>query len=104
MSRLGNVGGRLYRGEVSVDFVGRKKLWYMISGAILIISLAALLLRGLHFSVDFEGGNIYKFSTPAGISLTQPQVTNTAISACAPTSLIVEKVGSHGWDVPDPVA
>ncbi len=102
MSRLGNVGGRLYRGEVSVDFVGRKKLWYMISGAILIISLAALLLRGLHFSVDFEGGNIYKFSTPAGISLTQPQVTNTAISAGAPTSLIVEKVGSHGWDVQTP--
>ena len=102
MSRLGNVGGRLYRGEVSIDFVGRKKLWYMISGAILIISLAALLLRGLHFSVDFEGGNIYKFSTPAGVSLTQPQVTNTAISAGAPTSLIVEKVGSHGWDVQTP--
>ena len=27
MSRLGNVGGRLYRGEVSFDFVGRQKLW-----------------------------------------------------------------------------
>jgi preprotein translocase subunit SecF len=102
MSWLGNVGGRLYRGEVSVDFVGRKKLWYMLSGAILIISLAALLLRGLHFSVDFEGGSIYKFTTPAGVSLTQPQVTSTAISAGAPTSLVVERVGSHGWDVQTP--
>jgi preprotein translocase subunit SecF len=102
MSRLGTLGGRLYRGEISIDFVGRKKLWYMISGAILIISLAALLVRGLHFSVDFQGGSIYKFSTPAGVTLTQPQVTNTAISAGAPTSLIVEKVGSHGWDVQTP--
>ena len=31
MSALGNIGSRLYRGEVSVDFVGRQKLWYTIS-------------------------------------------------------------------------
>ncbi len=40
MSRLGNIGGRLYRGEVSVDFVGRQKMWYTISGVILVISVA----------------------------------------------------------------
>jgi preprotein translocase subunit SecF len=103
MSRLGNVGGRLYRGEVSVDFVGRKKLWYMISGAIVIISLAAVLILGLHFSVDFKGGSIYKItSTPPGVTLTQQQVAHTAISAGAPTSVIVEKVGTHGWDVQTP--
>src|SRR5260221_5159578 len=98
MSRLGNIGGRLYRGEVSVDFVGRKKLWYMISGAILIISLAALLFRGLHYSVDFQGGSIYKFSTPAGVHLTQPQVASSAISCGAPTSLVVANVGTHGFN------
>ena len=32
MSALGGIGGRLYRGEVSVEFVGRKRLWYTISG------------------------------------------------------------------------
>ena len=32
MSRLGDIGGRLYRGDVSFDFVGRQKLWYTISG------------------------------------------------------------------------
>jgi hypothetical protein len=34
MSRFGNIGGRLYRGEVSVDSVGRKRTWYSISAAI----------------------------------------------------------------------
>ncbi len=102
MSRLGNLGGRLYRGEVSVDFVGRQKTWYVISGAILVISIAALLIRGLHFSVDFQGGSIYKFTTPAGVHLTQPQVANTAISAGSPTSVVVEKVGSNGWNVQTP--
>jgi hypothetical protein len=38
MSRFGNIGGRLYRGEVSVDSVGRKRTWYSISAAILRIS------------------------------------------------------------------
>ena len=32
MSRLGQIGGKLYRGEVSFDFVGRQRPWYAISG------------------------------------------------------------------------
>ena len=65
MSRLGNIGGRLYRGEVSFDFVGRQKLWYTISGLILVISIAALLIRGLNYSVDFKGGSIFQFTRAA---------------------------------------
>ena len=68
MSRLGNVGGRLYRGEVSVDFVGRRKMFYMISGAILVICIVALIVRGLAFSVDFKGGSIFQFSSPVSVS------------------------------------
>ena len=64
MSALGGIGGRLYRGEVSVDFVGRKRLWYSISGLILAICVAALLVSGLNFSVDFKGGSVFQF--PAG--------------------------------------
>ena len=72
MSRLGNVGGRLYRGEVSVNFVGRKRTWYSISGAILLISIVALLVRGLDFSVDFKGGAVFQFAAPSA-STTQVQ-------------------------------
>jgi preprotein translocase subunit SecF len=70
MSRLGSIGGRLYRGEVSFDFVGRQKLWYAISGLILVISIVALLFRGLNYSVEFKGGNLFVFQAP-GVSTTQ---------------------------------
>ena len=81
MAGLGSVGGRLYRGEVSFDFVGRKRLWYTISGAILVIAIAALLLRGLDFSLDFKGGTLLQFTAPhASVA----QVTQTAVSAGAP--------------------
>ena len=33
MSKLSNIGHALYEGRVSIDFVGRKWLWYAISGA-----------------------------------------------------------------------
>jgi len=70
MSRLGSIGGRLYRGEVSFDFVGRQKLWYTISGLILVISVVALLVFRLNFSVEFKGGNLFIFQAP-GTTTTQ---------------------------------
>ena len=70
MSRLGSIGGRLYRGEVSFDFVGRRKLWYAISGLILVISILALAFRGLNYSVEFKGGSLFQFQAP-GASTSQ---------------------------------
>jgi preprotein translocase subunit SecF len=99
MSRLGNIGGRLYRGEVSFDFVGRQKMWYSISGAILAVSVAALLIFHLNFSVDFKGGDIFKFTPAASAHLSQQQVASTAINAGANSSAIVQQVGGKSWSV-----
>jgi preprotein translocase subunit SecF len=79
MSRLGDLGGRLYRGEVSFDFVGRQKLWYTISGIILLVSVAALLTRGLNFSEDFKGGASFQF--PANSSMSQGAIAAVVNSA-----------------------
>jgi preprotein translocase subunit SecF len=51
-----NWGNRLYRGEVSYDFIGKQKRWYAVSGALVALSVAALLIFGLKFSQDFRGG------------------------------------------------
>jgi preprotein translocase subunit SecF len=83
MSRLGNVGGRLYRGEVSVDFVGRRKMFYAISGLILVVCIVALIVRGLAFSVDFKGGSVFQFSAP--VSQTTEKV-DTIVLGVDPTA------------------
>jgi preprotein translocase subunit SecF len=91
MSRLGNVGGRLYRGEVSVEFVARRRLWYAISGLILVIAITALFARGLNFSVDFKGGSLFRFSAPhASIA----QVRSAVTSSGGGQNVIVQQVGS----------
>src|SRR5258708_221695 len=77
MSRLGDVGGRLYRGDVSVNFVGRQRIWYTISGCIVVIAIVALLVRGLNFSVDFKGGSIFQVKAPnATISQVEKAVSD----------------------------
>jgi preprotein translocase subunit SecF len=99
MSRLGNIGGRLYRGEVSVEFVARKRIWYAISGLILVISIGGLVFRGLNYSVEFKGGSVFKFSAPAAAPA---QVSQAVSTAGGGTDAIVQKVGvgaSSSWVV-----
>jgi preprotein translocase subunit SecF len=100
MSRIGNVGGRLYRGEVSFDFVGRQKLWYAISGLILVLALVGLFARGLNFTVDFKGGSVITIpaSSVSSISRVQGAVSTTGDGQGA----IVQHVGSGSsatWQV-----
>jgi preprotein translocase subunit SecF len=60
MSRIGNLGGRLYRGEVSYDFVGRQKRWYILSGIVLLIAIVSLLTKGLTLGIEFKGGAAFQ--------------------------------------------
>jgi preprotein translocase subunit SecF len=56
MSRLGQLGHKLYVGEVSYDFVGRRKIWYSISGAIVAVAILGLAIFGLNQGIEFKGG------------------------------------------------
>src|SRR5262249_59940167 len=93
MASLGGIGGRLYRGEVSVEFVARKRLWYSISGVILAVSVIAVLVFGLNFSVDFKGGSVYQFA--AGSSPITP-VRQTVSGAGGGQDAIVQKITPLG--------
>jgi preprotein translocase subunit SecF len=54
--RTGSVWHRLYRGETDIDFIGRRRLWFAISGIVLLISVASLVTKGLNYGIEFEGG------------------------------------------------
>jgi preprotein translocase subunit SecF len=99
MSRLGDIGGRLYRGEVSFDFIGKKRVFYLISAAVLLISVAAVLVRGLNYSVEFKGGSVFQFRA-AGTTVSE--VGATAKAGGAPDDPIVQQLtggGVPGWQV-----
>ena len=97
MLGLGQLGGRLYRGEVSFDFVGRRRLWYAISAFILVVSIVAVIVRGLSFSVDFKGGAIFTFpSSSTSLSQVQDAVESGGVSGAIVQQTHGEK---NGWQV-----
>ncbi|MFF7439137.1 protein translocase subunit SecF [Streptomyces sp. NPDC008122] len=62
MSKLGDLGARLHRGEVGYDFIGNRKIWYGLSILITITAIVALAVRGLNMGIEFQGGAV--FTTP----------------------------------------
>jgi preprotein translocase subunit SecF len=62
MSRLGSLAHRLYSGEVSYDFVGKRRRWYAISAVFLVLALIGLFGRGLNLGIEFKGGS--EFTVP----------------------------------------
>ncbi|MFD4536656.1 protein translocase subunit SecF [Kitasatospora sp. NPDC058397] len=82
MSRFSNLGHRLYQGEVSFDFVGRRKLWYSISGVIVLIAAIGLAM-GLHLGIEFKGGSVYTVTKP-GLTVSQAQETSDQIVSSHP--------------------
>jgi preprotein translocase subunit SecF len=55
---------RLYNGETDFTFVSRWRIWFGISGTIIVLGLVALGVRGLNLGIDFTGGN--QWEVPAG--------------------------------------
>jgi preprotein translocase subunit SecF len=51
---------RLYHGETAIDFIGRTKTWFTISGVLILVSLIALFTRGLNYGIDFKGGVVWE--------------------------------------------
>jgi preprotein translocase subunit SecF len=55
-----SLASRLYHGETSFDIVGRRRLWFTISGLLVLISLVSLVWPGLNFGIDFKGGALFR--------------------------------------------
>jgi SecD/SecF fusion protein len=53
--------------KINIDFIGKRKLYYTISGAVIIAGLISLGIKGFNYGVDFKGGRTYvvDFESPA---------------------------------------
>ena len=74
MAGHNSLSARLYRGDLSIDFLGRRRLWYAISAALVLIAVGGILFRGLNLSVDFRGGNDFRVPVSSASTQVQQQV------------------------------
>lgn len=62
--------GRLYRGETTFDFIGRRVIGFAISFVIVVAGAGSLLVQGLELGIDFRGGVAWEVpSNSAGVKL-----------------------------------
>jgi len=65
---------RLYRGETRFDFVGKRRIWFSVSTAIILLGVISIVLRGgLNLGIEFKGGTEWTIAAPG---VTQTEATN----------------------------
>ncbi len=76
------------------DIIGRSKLWLSISGAIVVLAIAALAIFGLNFGIDFTGGSVLQIEAPG----TSSDVVREAVAASG-FEAVVQSSGANGYFV-----
>lgn len=52
--------------NLNIDFLGKRKIAYIISGTLILLGIISLVVRGLQFGIDFKGG------TEVGVEFEKP--------------------------------
>jgi preprotein translocase subunit SecF len=63
MSRFNEFGNQLYSGERSINFIGKRKIFYIVALVMLALSVLLPMGRGgFNFGIEFRGGSEYRVS------------------------------------------
>jgi len=81
MGKFSRIGNDLYGGRRSIDFVGRRALWYSFSGFIVLAAIAIIFIKPLNFGIEFTGGTQYR--VPVSTSLATQDTADALREAVA---------------------
>ncbi len=83
---------RLYTGTGAFEIVGRRRMWYLVSLAIVVICVASIAIRGFSFGIEFEGGT--QVSIPVTQGVTSQSVEDVTTKALGSAPEAVQTAGS----------
>ena len=80
-----------------IDFLGGRKWSYIISGALILISLVSIFTKGFTYGVDFTGGRTYvvRFDQPVTAEDVRAKVLDVFTAADANSSVEVKQFGGE---------
>ncbi|MFC9256689.1 protein translocase subunit SecF [Amycolatopsis thailandensis] len=88
---------RLYVGTGAFDVVGKRKRWYLFFGALVLVCVASMGIKGFNFGIDFEGGT--QLQMPANGKngqITEQQAKDVYAEALGRPADEAQKVGTGG--------
>jgi len=95
MANLTQFGNDLYTGKRSIDFVGKRRIWYTIAIALMAVSLLVPFVGGgFNFGIEFRGGSQFQI---VQASTTEQQRAIDAVQQVVPGEVTrVTTVGGDG--------
>ncbi|MDX6222630.1 MAG: preprotein translocase subunit SecF [Frankiales bacterium] len=88
---LRNVAHRLYAGDISYDFIGRRRWWYLLSGIVMLVSLGSLLIIGIKPSIDFKGGTQFEVPGVTSISTATAAMKTVGLTG---DNVVIQDIGA----------
>jgi SecD/SecF fusion protein len=67
--RLMGASGQGIPRWMRIDYIGKRRIWFAFSGAVVALAIAAIAIQGLNLGIDFRGGTQITFRTPEPTSL-----------------------------------
>jgi preprotein translocase subunit SecF len=82
---------RIFRGKLSINFMGKRYIAMVFSAVLVLISISALVTNGLNFGIDFTGGTLIEVGYPDAADLDN---VRTALSDSEFAQVQVQHFGS----------
>jgi preprotein translocase subunit SecF len=89
--------GRLYRGQTSLDFYGRRRIGFILSMALIVITIVSLFTRELNLGIDFEGGIVW--DVPASSFSIEDAEDILSDNGIDPSEAQIQERGSDSGDL-----
>ena len=91
MASFTQFGNDLYTGARSIDFIGKRRLWFGVAIVLIVASLLIPFIRGgFNLGIEFTGGSEFQVSAPA---TTDQRLATEAVSAVTETPARVQVLG-----------
>ena len=87
-------GNALYTGKRSIDFIGRRRTWYLVSAIALAVALLGLAGRGLNLGIEFTGGSEFRVSNLAATGNYEKTVQDAVATVEAGQQVGVTRLGA----------
>ena len=86
-----NNASKNFLSDINIDWIGKRKVAYVISGVLILLGLASIVTRGWDLGVDFTGGHSYTVQMPTTSTATNEQITEGLVSVFG-TAPVVKRV------------
>jgi preprotein translocase subunit SecF len=99
---------RFLNRKTNIDFMGKRKIAFVLSAIVMVLSISTLAMKGLNFGLDFTGGMLIEVSYPSvpeisdvRANLASAELNDAVVQTFGTASDIVVRVPPRGEEESD---